>query len=883
MNRTRKYARTALLVLAILILAQGGVSLLVKTHRIRGVLTARLESAFGRPVQAGSFTVQLLPMPEVGIDGVTIGEDPAFGHEYFLRADHMTARLRWLGLLRGRLQFGTISFTRPSLILVRNAEGRWNLEGWLPPARTKAGAAVADAIAAKKLGESAQHLQTIEFDDGRINFKMGDDKRPFAFTSVSGSVEQVSAGRWRLRLEAQPWRSGVQLQSAGTLYVVGDVAGTSARLQPAEIQVHWEMASLADVFRLVSANDSGVRGEVALDGNASVGMTAPTDNAGATEWRFQMQARATQVHRWDLIERSDNPRLNLNMKGVWNPAKDEARVEELRAELPHSHLNGRAVLQTTSPETWRAQFENMAIQAEDLAAWYRAFQPGMAEQVAVSDSLAGNVTVSGWPLHWEDGEIEGKLGVLFVPGLKESRIDSFRGTVKNGRFSVEALRMKLGADAEAQTAKGRNAAVPEDSLEFSLNHDSLSHQSGLRVNVRLADAARVFKLTSAFGRRLDQGWEYNGAANGFFAWNWGGSLGSLRDARRNGSLELTKSRLAIVGLNQPMKIEESRLEWKDGRRTANIGKAEAFGANWSGTLAEVSEPSAASEPTAAGESDWRFQLHADRLDAAELDRWVGPRARPNWVQRLMSSLLGQTATNSKASELLRRVSAQGELTADALSVEKIKLAKARASVQFHHLQLQVTSADAQWAGGNVQAQLTAEFSPVPHYEVTAQVDRANLAQLPWPSRWAERWGGTASGSVELTTGGVGREELLRQLSGEGDVRLTKVELRGWDVRASAESGVARAGTSRWTSGDGKFAIGDQRVRFEAIQLDGPQARTQLSGTFGFDMSGNVTFLPGAAVKRGTKVAQTSRGLSFSGPLETPTVVVQEVSDETARP
>ena len=875
MSRTRKYGAIALLILAVVIAVQMGASLLVKTRRMRGFLTARLESAFGRPVQVADFSIQLLPMPKLEMDGVTIGEDPAFGEEYLLRAERMTAGLRWTGLLGGRFQFGTISFARPSLILVRNPEGRWNLEGWLPPARPKIIGA-STPVGPQKPAESTHRLQTIEFEDGRINFKMGDEKRPFAFVNVSGRVEQLSPGRWRLRLEAEPWRSGVALQSAGTLYVVGDVAGTSARLQPAQIQVHWEKASLADLFRLVTGDDSGVRGELALDGNASVGMAPAAETSGASEWRFQLQARAIQVHRWDLTERSDNPRVNLNVQGVWSPAKDEARADELRLEFPRSNLSGSAVLRTSSPENWRAQFKSMAIQAEDLLAWCRAFRPGIAEQVAVSDSLSGNLSLSGWPLHWEEGSIESHAGSLSVPGLKESRIDSFHAAVKNGKFSMAGLRVKLGADATAQAAKGRAITLPEDSLEFDLNHDSLARQGSLKLNMRLADAARFFKLTSALGRRLDQGWEYNGAANGFVAWTWGNNV---QEAHRSGSVELTKSRLAIVGLNQPLKIDDSRLEWRDGRRSATIGKAEAFGAAWSGTISEAEEVSNRTE------NDWRFQLHADRLDAAELDRWFGPRARPNWVQRLMTSLLGETAASSKASELLRRVSAQGDLTADSLSIEKIKLAKAHAHVQFHNLQLQVTSADAQWAGGNVQGQVTASFSPVPHYELTAEVDRASLAQLPWPSRWAERWGGTASGTIQLSTGGVGRDELLRQLSGEGNVKLSKIELRGWDVRASTESGVARAGTSQWKSGEGKFEIGEQQVRFEGIQLEGPQARTQLSGMLGFDMSGQVTFLPGVVggSKRGSKIVQASRGLSLSGPLEAPKAAVQGVADETTRP
>jgi AsmA family/AsmA-like C-terminal region len=874
MSRSRKYGGIVLLVLALLIGVQVAVSFLVRTHRMRGFLIAHLESAFGRPVHTENFSIHILPVPQLEMYRVTIGEDPAFGSEYFLRAERMTAQFRWLGLLRGRFQFGTMSMTRPSLILVRNGEGRWNLEGWLPPARTNVvGTEVPAGSGSQTIAESTHHLEKIEFEEGRINFKVGDDKRPFAFTNVSGSVEQVSAGRWRMTLVAEPWRSGVALQSTGTLQVVGDVAGTSARLQPAQFQVHWEKVSMADLFRLATGNDSGVRGEFALDGNASVNMEKPFSDTAKSMWRFELQARATQLHRWDLTERNDNPRVNMDVKGVWNLAGGEARAEELRVELPGSNLSGTAVLQTSAPGAWRVRFKSMAIQAEDLVAWYRAFRPGMAEDVTITDSIGGNVSLSGWPLRWDDGAIEGKSGVLEVPRLRASRIDPFHGSVRNGKFSVDGVRVRLGADIAA-SARARSAALPEDTLEFEVAHDSLQRQESLKLNLRLAEATRFFKLATAFGRQLNAGWEYNGGANGYLAWNWGSSLAQ---AHRSGSIELVKSQLEIAGLNQPLKIDESRLDWKDGRRSATIGKAEAFGASWSGMISEVGE--------VAGdvENNWRFQLHADRLDATELDRWFGPRARPNWLQRLMPSLLGGSDTSGKASELLRRVSAEGELTADELDIEKIKLVSAQAALAFHNLRLRATHAQAQWAGGSVQGTITAKFSPVPHYEVTAEVHHANLGQLPWPPRWAERWGGTVSGSVQVSTDGVGREELLRQLGGQGEVRLSKIELRGWDVRASTESGVARTGTSRWKSGEGKFEIEDQEVRFSAIQLEGSKSRTELSGTVGFDMSGKVTFQPGADSKHGTKIAQASRGLSLSGPLETPRAAVQPVSAETNQP
>jgi len=227
MLRLRTYGKWIGALVILLVLAQLGLPFLLRTHRMRTYFLSHLQRSFGRPVEARRFSMDILPFPRLDVEGVSINENPSFGREYFLRADRLTASVRWFGLLRGHFDFGTISLSRPSLILVRNEQGRWNLEGWLPPAPSKS-TATAISYGPQSPADSGNHLQKIEFDEGRINFKTGDEKRPFAFTNVSGSVEQMGPGRWQLRLEAQPWRSGVELQSAGRVRVQGDIAGTSA-------------------------------------------------------------------------------------------------------------------------------------------------------------------------------------------------------------------------------------------------------------------------------------------------------------------------------------------------------------------------------------------------------------------------------------------------------------------------------------------------------------------------------------------------------------------------------------------------------------------------------------------------------------------------------
>jgi len=111
--------------------------------------------------------------------------------------------------------------------------------------------------------------------------------------------------------------------------------------------------------------------------------------------------------------------------------------------------------------------------------------------------------------------------------------------------------------------------------------------------------------------------------------------------------DVSKGKLQVAGLNQPLQLNKARLEWKDGLRIAGIADLEGFGATWSGQVAEAA--------LADGDSNakWNFRLHANHLDAGRSRSLGGPRARPGWLQRLLPSLLGGGAANPAASELLQ--------------------------------------------------------------------------------------------------------------------------------------------------------------------------------------------------------------------------------------
>jgi uncharacterized protein involved in outer membrane biogenesis len=871
--------KIALWVTAILVAAQIAASISVRTPGVRNYFSERLEDAFGRPVQVKHFNIEILPSPRIYASGVTVGEDPAFGYEYFLRAEQLTAGLRWSGFLRGRFEFGTLSLAQPSLTLVRNSEGRWNLEDWLPPAK-RAGVETSLVYGPSRAPTIANRLEKIEIDDGRINFKRIDIKQPFALTSVSGTVEQISPGRWKLELKAQAWRSGVALQSAGTVQVRGDIAGTSARLQPASLAVRWNKVSLADLFRLLHGKDYGVRGTFELEATAKSG--APADafdpaNADSSndsfvggDWSYTLKASAAQIHRWDLTERSDNPTLTTSVEGRCNVALKKLSAETLSIETPLSNLKGSAEFVSAANPFMQIKFESAGLQAADILSWYRAFHPDVADSISADQFFTGTLQLQAWPFQLQEINLSSLGGTVNLRGSEDVlKIGPLHGGLNRNRLLMDPIHVALvssNAPAAARAPVGRLTklrASAESSGEASLTlaHDFASHSGSLGVQGHVDNAEKFLKIATAFGHTLNHGWDLTGPARVDMRRQWS----SASSGTWSGTAEVTDAELAAAGLNQPVQLQKARLEWKNGTRVAQIGQVEGFGATWSGNITEASS----SDPEREG--PWNVQLHADHLDATELDRWVGPRARPGWVQRLLPSLFSGKTQTVPASELVRRLNVVGNVQVDEFTIEKLKLQQLRLQGSLHDLQLSVTDGRAQWAGGGVRATMLAKFLPRPAYDVHVQLDGVNLTQLPIDVSVADRLAGFASGAIDLKTTGVGRDELLQKLTGAGKVRLDNLEFRGWDVNASVADGEAHPGVSNWPSGVGTFTVRDRKVFLDDVRLDGGMQFTLIDGTVSFDREADLAVETSAGRRAVRNTNGPGQVLKIVGPLDGPRV------------
>ena len=111
-----------------ILLAIAVVPPLISIGRYKNNITQLVSASMGRPVHLSSVELRLLPRPEFVMTDLTVDEDPAFGAEPILHANTVTAAIRLLSLWRGRLEISRISVDEASVNLVRNADGRWNLD-----------------------------------------------------------------------------------------------------------------------------------------------------------------------------------------------------------------------------------------------------------------------------------------------------------------------------------------------------------------------------------------------------------------------------------------------------------------------------------------------------------------------------------------------------------------------------------------------------------------------------------------------------------------------------------------------------------------------------------------------------------------------------------
>lgn len=234
---------------------------LINGNRYQRQIARSMSLSLGRPVHLDNVSLHLLPVPGLTLSNLVVSEDPAFGSEPTIRANTVEATLRLGSLWRRRVEFSTVRFVEPSVNLVRNAQGRWNLADVLLHASH-----VTTAPTVQRRAGPAPRFPYIEATGGRVNLKLDEEKLPYALTDADFALWQPSPHQWRVRLRGQPDRTDANLTEPGILRIEGDLFQATAQQNVhVNLRGNWHDAPLGQASLLLLGNDFGWRGSLNLE------------------------------------------------------------------------------------------------------------------------------------------------------------------------------------------------------------------------------------------------------------------------------------------------------------------------------------------------------------------------------------------------------------------------------------------------------------------------------------------------------------------------------------------------------------------------------------------------------------------------------------------
>ncbi|MGA3347398.1 MAG: AsmA family protein [Candidatus Sulfotelmatobacter sp.] len=744
----------AVIVLLFLFLAHPGVS------RLKARITNSISRAVDRPVEIGSVQLRFLPQPGFDLENLVIYEDPSFGAEPMLRSSEVTAVVRITSLMRGRLDVSRLELTEPSLNLVRRKEdGRWNWESLLErAARTPL------APTAKAKSEPRPSFPYIEASSGRINFKTGAEKKPYALLNADFALWQESENTWGVRLKAEPLRTDMSLSDTGLLRVNGTwQRAATLHETPLQFSAEWDRAQLGQLTKLVSGVDKGWRGDIRFET-----ILRGTPNALQISADTSIQG----FHRYD-ISNVEGLQLVAHCDGKYS--SDKGMLHEVFCSGPVG--NG---LVTLHGDVGRPglHLADLALNVENLPVNSVVQLARRAKKDLPADLVsAGNV--QGNFVFKEDGtlpqaaEFQGhgevtnlrlespSTKVEFAPGRVPFALTSESGVVhlssrKKSGEQPDALALMIPKELHIEygtfpVALGRPTAAQARGWVG---------RSGYGVAVRgEGEVSRTLRVASLFGLPTIKA-NVEGMAlmdlqiAGSWMENAGTNPSNFSLPKVTGTVQLHDVHATVRGVNKPIEISSGELKLLPSEARVEKLTARAADAQWTGSVAL---PRGCGTP---GACVVRFNLNTDEIGMGGLYQYFGPLTdERRWYEVL-------TPAQPGTSSFLENLRASGNISAGRLLIHNLTMNHVSAALDLDHEKLKISNLRFDFLGGKHRGDWQADFTGAPPaYSGSGTLGNVSLDQTgnAMHDAWAS---GKANGTYQITAHGNGSAAFWQSAAGE---------------------------------------------------------------------------------------------------------------------
>ncbi|HUZ46912.1 MAG TPA: AsmA family protein [Terriglobia bacterium] len=817
--RKRRYLRNITTALILVLISAWVVPSFFNADRYRPLLTTALEKALHRRITFGHIALHLFPQPGFTIDSVIVGEAPPFGLEPFARVESIDCELLWRSVWQSGLKFGTLELYHPSINLVRNAAGEWNIENLL------LNSGIARASGARGSRAAPPPPLRIEAEDARFNFKLRQDKKPFAIVDATADMHLDFASRSiRFKLTGDPVRTDLELPTPGMVVLAGTWRPAQAAGNTLNATLQTQGALLYDWIPLLTGYNPGVYGVM----GSSIHLTGTLRRIA-----FDGNAQLSQLHRWEQLPLSNDLPCRLHFQGLFDRDQRKLALKTFHLAFASSEasVNGSIDKLTSIPDF-------------DLVVAFKKSR--------VADLLRLGRRVLGRRFGWDvTGSVDGKVGIQGAWAkrryqgaleVRDLRLHTTSGVfpvsrvavqIGGGRVRLSPVKVRLAPDVEVvaegtlrdiSPAGGRRRLAVKPHYDFTV----YSHTIGLADLLKLG---RAFGLSEASNFTADGAGTFTLHATG---WAW-----PLSKPNITARATIRSARLMIPGLTEPLNIPRARIQIYGKQIIVNPVVAVMGTSVFSGWLMHGG-PSR--EP-------WNFRLSADKLSIDQGAQWFAATqssGADSFFERL-SGISGLLGSSRPAYSVFSRLSAQGHFASSVVNYRLLRIRNFQADIQILHRSIRVSDATFEAGAGRGKGKMLVDLGQSPaRISAEASTDGTRLQTLtPYLPATLAKLRGFYSASGHFTARGITHAAIMRSLQGEARIKFQDVDLGNFDpVRLIARhSGMdvfeADPLPALIPSALAQLQVQNRQVTLSGLPLNVSGASLKVSGSYEFDGSATL--------------------------------------------
>ncbi|HLJ88681.1 MAG TPA: AsmA family protein [Candidatus Angelobacter sp.] len=748
----RKIIVAALIVLALAIFLPPNIN----GSRFSKRLASALSAALGRPVKIGAVSFRLLPRPGFDLYDFEVMDDPAFSAEPLLLCGEVTADLRLTSLWQGRLEIANLKLKSatdkmpPSLNLVR-AQGHWNVESLLVRAEQ-----IPTAPTARKLAENRSRFPYIEADAGRINVKIGPEKKPYALANTDFAFWLAAEDQWHFRLEGLPVRSDMSLTDTGTIKVEGDLRRSQTLEQmPATLQVTWHNAQLGELSSFMFGQDRGWRGNMDLTAQLAGPLSA---------LHLTAEGSLQNLRRFD-IGRNDVLNLDTRCQGDFNHGLLNFKCN-LPVEPGAVRVSGR--LSPGSPQNYDLDLVANRVPLSSVATVLRH-----AKRTLPDDLTATGEMDAAFSFHAHEGGARDWHGVGMTSAfILHSSAAGKPIQVSPIRFHLGDLEIKDAASAARDSARKEALKTDSSAQGSPLIVDPFSVELGaiapatVQATLKRTDYIFQAKGTAPLERLMELG-KITGFPSGLtnttgtasFELSMKGPWANFAPAHLSGTVHLRNVNAAIAGLKNYLLLSSAEGQLTDSSLVLNHITAE-FERTSVAFTGSITSPLGCSVPA---QCPLQFDLQAKSLNPSDLAALFGSPEK-KWNLPFVSE-----------GDKLPDFHATGTISSDTLTLAEVPVEKFVAHAEIADHALTLSHIGGKVGNGSLQSNWRVDWSSSPvRYSGSGAVTGISLDHVALPdssSATLASWM-TATGKTNLSYSvvfsGQSAAEMLASSSGQAE-------------------------------------------------------------------------------------------------------------------